>query len=82
MDFVHLTRVQINYLLLQMKYLKVLIVIYLSKLGQFSKIYPKHLTRFWHEGLLYKLKSMGISGELYNLLENYLLGRFQKVFLN
>ena len=25
---------------------------------------------------------MGISGELYNLLENYLLGRFQKIILN
>ena len=24
--------------------------------------------KVWHQGLLYKLKSMGISGELYNLL--------------
>ena len=32
--------------------------------------------------MLYKLKSMGISGELYNLLENYLSDRFQKVLLN
>ena len=32
--------------------------------------------------LAFKLKSMGISGELYNLLENYLLGRFQTVVLN
>ena len=36
----------------------------------------------WHEGLLCKLKSVGISGELYNLLENYLSGRFQRVILN
>ena len=28
------------------------------------------------------LKSMGISGELYNLLENYLSNRFQRVLLN
>ena len=35
-----------------------------------------------HEGLLYKLKSMGISGEFYNILENYLSGRFQMVVLN
>ena len=28
--------------------------------------------KVWHEGLLYKLKSMDISGELYNLLEHYL----------
>ena len=36
----------------------------------------------WHEGLLYKLKSMGISGELYQLLENCLSGRLQRVVLN
>ena len=35
--------------------------------------------KVWPEGLLYKLTSMGISRELYNLLENYLLGRFQRV---
>ena len=42
-----------------------------------SKVFDK----VWHEGLLYKLKSMGISGELYNI-ENYLSGRFQRVVLN
>ena len=42
----------------------------------------KAFDKVWHEGLLYKLKSMGISGELYNLLENYLSGRFQRVILN
>ena len=31
----------------------------------------KAFDKVWHEGLLYKLKSMGISGELYDLLENY-----------
>ena len=38
--------------------------------------------KVWHEGLLYKLKSMVISGELYNLLEKYLLGRFHRVISN
>ena len=38
--------------------------------------------KLWHEGLLFKLRSMGISGELYNLLGNYLSGRFQRVILN
>ena len=42
----------------------------------------KAFDKVWHEDLLYKLKSMRISGELYNLLENYLSGRFQRVILN
>ena len=42
----------------------------------------KAFDKVWHKGLLYKLKSLGISGELYNLLQNYLSGRFQKVVLN
>ena len=42
----------------------------------------KAFDKVWHEGLLYKLKSMGISGELYQLLENYLSGRLQRVVLN
>ena len=42
----------------------------------------KAFDKVWHEGLFYKLKSMGISGELYNLLENYLSDRFQRVLLN
>ena len=32
----------------------------------------KAFDKLWHQGLLYKLKSMDISGELYNLVENYL----------
>ena len=36
----------------------------------------KAFDKVWHKGLLYKLKSLAISGELYNLLENYLSGRF------
>ena len=43
-----------------------------------SKAFDKVL----HEGLLCKLKSMGISGEFYDLLENYLSGRLQRVILN
>ena len=42
----------------------------------------KAFDKVWHEGLLYKLKSMGVSGELYNLLENYLSDSFQRVLLN
>ena len=42
----------------------------------------KAFDKVCHEGLLYKLKSMGISGELYNVLENYLAGRHQRMILN
>ena len=42
----------------------------------------KAFNKVWHKGLLYKLKSMGISGDLFNLLENYLSGRLQRVALN
>ena len=42
----------------------------------------KAFDKVWHEGLLFKLRSMGISGELYNLLGNYLSDRFQRVVLN
>ena len=42
----------------------------------------KGFDKVWHEGLIYKIKSMGISGELYKLLENYLSGRYQRVVLN
>ena len=42
----------------------------------------KAFYKLWHESLLFKLRSMGISGELYNLLGNYLSDRFQRVILN
>ena len=42
----------------------------------------KAFGKVWHEGLIYKIKSMGISRELCKLLENYLSGRYQRVVLN
>ena len=36
----------------------------------------------WHEGLIYKLKSLGISGSLLKLIQNYLDNRFHRVLLN
>ena len=42
----------------------------------------KAFDKLWHEDLLFKPRSMGISGELYNLLGNFLSSRFQKVILN
>ena len=42
----------------------------------------KAFDKTWHEGLLYKLKNFGISGNLINLLSNYLADRLQRVVLN
>ena len=38
--------------------------------------------KVWHEGLLFKLKTYGVKGELLNLLQNYLHERNQRVALN
>ena len=37
--------------------------------------------KVWHKGLLFKLESMGISGNLLNLMHSFLSERFQRVFL-
>jgi hypothetical protein len=42
----------------------------------------KAFDRVWHEGLIKKLKSYGISGDLLIWLKNYLSGRRQFVFVN
>jgi len=42
----------------------------------------KAFDRVWHNGLIFKLKSYGISGFLLSLLRNFLTGRFQRVVLN
>ena len=42
----------------------------------------KAFDKVWHNGLLYKLESMGISGNLLNLMESFLSGRYQRVLLN
>ena len=41
----------------------------------------KAFDKVWHEGLLYKLKGYGVEGGLYNILENYLYDRKQRVVL-
>ena len=42
----------------------------------------KAFDKVWHKGLLFKLKSYGIEGELLSLLECYLSNRQQRVVLN
>ena len=42
----------------------------------------KAFDKVWHEGLLYKLESLGISGNLLNLLSSFLNDTHQRVVLN
>ena len=42
----------------------------------------KAFDKVWHEGLIFKLKQNGISGNLLNLLCDFLRNRKQRVLLN
>ena len=42
----------------------------------------KAFDKVWHEGLIYKLQQNGISGELLNILIDFLNNRKQRVILN
>ena len=42
----------------------------------------KAFDKVWHEGLVFKLKQNGVTGNLLTLLENYLSSRKQRVALN
>ena len=42
----------------------------------------KAFDRVWHDGLLFKLKQNGVSGNLFQLIESVLNCRFQRVLLN
>ena len=41
----------------------------------------KALDRVWHEGLIYKLKAAGVSGDVLRLFQSYLSGHRQSVVL-
>ena len=43
---------------------------------------PKAFDKVWHKGLLHKLKTVGIIGELHRLLQSFLSNCFQRVVLN
>ena len=53
-----------------------------SKLEASSLIYQKVFDKVWHDGIIYKLTQNGISGNLLNLLEDFLKERKQCVVLN
>ena len=38
--------------------------------------------KVWHDGLLFKLECIGISGNLLSLLKSFLNNKFQRVVLN
>ena len=42
----------------------------------------KAFDKVWHDGIIFKLKCNGISGNLPNFFENYLRNRVQRVVLN
>ena len=42
----------------------------------------KAFDKVWHDGLIYKLQQNGISGELLNILVDFLNNRKQRVVLN
>ena len=42
----------------------------------------KAFDRVWHKGLWFKLKSIGVNGKLYKLIESFLSNRLQRVVLN
>ena len=42
----------------------------------------KAFDRVWHDGLLYKLKLLGICGRYYNLIQSFLDNRHQSVVVN
>ena len=42
----------------------------------------KAFDKVWHEGIIFKLKDNGISGNILTFFENYLTNRYQRVVLN
>ena len=42
----------------------------------------KTIDKVWNDGLLFKLKQNGVSGNLFQLITSFLSGRFQRVVLN
>ena len=49
-----------------------------SKFLDMSKAFDRN----WHEGLIYKLKTIGVSNNLLTLFQSFLDSRYQRVLLN
>ena len=51
-----------------------------ERLVQFLDI-SKAFDKVWHDGLIFKLKSNGVSGKLLNLIKSFLSERYQRAVL-
>ena len=76
-----LIHVSINYFLLFMIFMHLLIVTHLKIWEGYFLIYLKPLIE-WHEGLICKMKCIGITAMSLILLQNFLQNRHQWVLLN
>ena len=71
-----------NYCQLYIAFMQILIITHRLKLQVIFWISLKAFDKVWHEGLLYKLKSIGISGNLLNLSGSFLNEIYQRVVTN
>ena len=76
-----MTHVSISLCQLCTVFIQILIIIHHLKLEVIFLTFLKHLI-VWHDGLLYKLESFGISGNLLKLFHSYLNNRQQRVVFN
>ena len=79
-DSDHLIHVNISSYQLYMIYPHLLTVTHLVMSGVFLDI-SKAFDRVWHEGLIYKIKSIGVTGLPLELIQSFLSHRFQRVVL-
>ena len=77
-----LTHVNINYSQLFMTSTNHLKAIILWKIGNFFLDISKGFHRVWHDGLIYRIKSFGISDTPLKFIENFYSNRYQRVGLN
>ena len=63
-----------------MTYINLLIMV--LKLVVSSLTYLRLSTKFWHKGLIYKLKQNGVAGNLLKTLADFLKDTKQRVVLN
>ena len=54
----------------------------MTRLVLFFLDISKAFDKVWHEGIIFKLKCNGISGNVLKFFENYLTNRYQRVIFN